>query len=193
MIVVQAVSLSPSVIGARPGPALPGAVPLTSRIGRAQEIGRVRALLRRTDVRLVTLTGPGGVGKTRLALGIAGTVGEDYADGAVVVGLASTLDPALVLPEIAQAMGMPPATPRAIDEHLQEMIGTKHLLLVLDNFEQALPAGPRLAALLASCPNVTLLMTSRAPLRVSGEREFAVPPPSPTLTGMASPSTERYP
>ena len=150
--------------------------PLTAFIGRSDEIGAVSALVARPDVRLVTLTGVGGVGKTRLALRVAEAVRDRFPDGAVFVPLASVRDPELVLPAIAQALGLRDGSPLPPFERLRSFILRQRILLVLDNFEQVTDAGPVLTELLAICPALTLLVTSRAPLRLSGERAFAVQP-----------------
>jgi len=133
-------------------------------------------------VRLLTLTGPGGVGKTRLLLAAAHDLTPDFADGVCLVPLAAISDPDFVLPAIAQALGLHETAHRSVLEEVQRALGEHSLLLLLDNFEQVLAAAPRLADLLAACPNLHLLVTSRAPLRLHGEREFAVSPlPLPDL------------
>jgi predicted ATPase/DNA-binding CsgD family transcriptional regulator len=127
-------------------------------------------------VRLLTLTGPGGVGKTRLLLAAAHVLTSVFADGVCFVPLAAISDPDFLLPAIAQALGLRETAARPVFEEVQRALDEQSLLLLLDNFEQVLAAAPRLADLLATCPNLHLLVTSRAALRLHGEHEFAVPP-----------------
>ncbi|MDP8956478.1 MAG: tetratricopeptide repeat protein [Actinomycetota bacterium] len=148
---------------------------LTSFVGRQRELDQCRQLLGET--RLLTLTGPGGTGKTRLAVQIADTTRDEFSDGAWFVALASVRDPELVPSTIAEALGLmetqgtrPPLD--LVIDHLQN----KEALLVLDNFEQIVPAGPLVTDLLNATNSVKVIVTSRAPLRLYGEREFPVPP-----------------
>jgi predicted ATPase/DNA-binding CsgD family transcriptional regulator len=155
-------------------------VPPTPFIGREEQIAEVCSLLGRTTLHLLTLTGPGGIGKTRLAISVFEDLRREFADGAYYVPLAALTNPGLVLPAIAQAMDVHQAGASSgqapLLERLQELIGHRHILLVLDNFEQVIDAAADLAVLLGSCPRLKLLVTSREVLRLSGEQIYPVPP-----------------
>jgi predicted ATPase/class 3 adenylate cyclase len=156
-------------------------VQLTSLIGREQEVVAVCSLLQRTDVRLVTLMGTGGIGKTRLGLAIATELLDMFADGVCFVPLASISDPVLVVPTIARLLGLEhthtgPWSVQVDMEYLKAFLQEKHFLLVLDNFEQVVLAAPDLTELLVTCPHLNILVTSRATLHLEGEHEFPVPP-----------------
>jgi predicted ATPase len=145
-------------------------LPITSTpfVGRERELPEIVELLSRDDVRMLTLTGPGGTGKTRLALQTAGLLSEHYPAGVWWVPLAALRESDLVLEAAAQAIGA--------KEKLTDHIGDRSMLLLFDNFEQVVDAATDVAELLAACPNLELLVTSREPLRITGEQEYPVPP-----------------
>jgi predicted ATPase/class 3 adenylate cyclase/DNA-binding CsgD family transcriptional regulator len=148
----------------------------TPLIGREREIATVVQLLRQENIRLVTLIGPGGSGKTRLGLQVAADLVDDFGDGVTFVALAPITDPALVTGQIAQAIGHSESGGQPLAESLKALLRNRHMLLLLDNFEQVVDAAPLVAELLADAPQMKVLVTSRAMLRISGEHEFAVPP-----------------
>jgi predicted ATPase/class 3 adenylate cyclase len=148
----------------------------TALLGRESEVAATRALLEQDGARIVTLTGPGGTGKTRLGLQAGAELIETYADGVWFVPLAAIADPALVVPAIAQPLGVREIPGEPLLTTLQEYLLKKHALLLLDNFEQVTGAAPAISALLAACPSLQVLVTSREPLRITGERELPVPP-----------------
>ena len=145
-------------------------------VGRQDELGEVRDLLRMPGVRVVTLTGAGGSGKTRLALRAAEGLLEPFKDGVFVVDLAPLGAAALVPSAIAAVLGVPPTAGRSTVDSLVTHVGDRELLLVLDNFEHVAAAAPDVATLIASTPMLRVLVTSRVPLRIQGEREVHVEP-----------------
>jgi predicted ATPase/class 3 adenylate cyclase len=147
---------------------------LTSFIGRAREVARVKELL--AETRLLTMTGPGGTGKTRMAIEAAAALLDEFADGCFFVPLSTISDPSLFLSTIARVLGVQEAGDRPITETLNEYLEPKEILLVLDNFEQILEAGPMVGDLLSHNPRLKFVVTSRAVLHVHGEHEFPVPP-----------------
>ena len=150
-------------------------VPPTPLVGRRLELTSVSALFRDEGARLVTLTGPGGTGKTRLSLAVANELEPELRDGALFVGLAPVSSPELLVPTIAEALEVQEGG-RPVADSVTEHLRGKRLLLVLDNFEQLLPAAPFVGELLAAAPRLWILATSRAPLRLAAEREYPVPP-----------------
>ncbi len=165
----------PSVPGARLSPVvLP--TPPTPLVGREAERAAASEYLRHPAVRLVTFSGAGGVGKTRLALQVARDVAPVFRDGVYFVDLAPITDPALVLAAIARGLGVKESADQPLLASVQRALAGKHLLLVLDNFEQVTAAAPLVAELLAAAPELKALVTSRTLLRLRGERELVVPP-----------------
>ncbi|HUG16854.1 MAG TPA: AAA family ATPase, partial [Thermomicrobiales bacterium] len=155
-------------------PASPLPRPRTSFIGREREVAEAGCLLASDDVALLTLTGPGGVGKTRLALQAAASAAGAFPDGVAFASLASVADPRLVLREIAQALGIQDAGNQPIAGALVGWLRGRAMLLVLDNLEHVIEVAPEIAGLLDACPRLTILAASRVPLRVSAEHEFQV-------------------
>jgi predicted ATPase/transcriptional regulator with XRE-family HTH domain len=159
--------------GANPPPRHDLPVPLSSFVGRTRELAELERCLGST--RLLTLTGPPGVGKTRLALAVAARQSEVFVDGVQFVSLAAICDPDLVPATIARSIGVEGTERQPLVDRLAEVLREARLLLLLDNFEQVAAAGPVLSKLLEACPRLAALVTSRTRLRVRGEREFAVP------------------
>jgi predicted ATPase/class 3 adenylate cyclase len=148
----------------------------TPLVGREREAGEVAERLRSEEVRLLTLTGPGGTGKTRLALQAAADLLEEFEDGVFFVALAAITDPELVPSTIAEPLGVMESAGQSLMESLKSYLRQKHLLLVLDNFEQVLEGASVVGELVAACPGLKVLATSRIPLRLYGEQEYAVLP-----------------
>jgi predicted ATPase/class 3 adenylate cyclase len=148
----------------------------TPLIGREQEVASVCGLLSRPEVRLVTLTGPAGVGKTRLGLQVAAELADQFTDGVFAVFLAPVSNPDLVVSALSQALGVTDMGTQPLLTLLKGALKDKHLLLLLDNFEQVVEAALQVADLLSACPRLKVLVTSRVVLHVRAEREFAVPP-----------------
>jgi predicted ATPase len=172
----------------------------TTIVGRDREIMEVSRLLQSPGTRLVTLTGTGGIGKTRLALELASVIEEHFSDGVVYVPLAPLDDPTLVVPTIAQVLGLREAGDRSLDEILHDSLLDRKMLLVLDNFERVLGASGNVADLLAATSELVILVTSRAPLRIRGEQEYPLDPlalPDPSRpraaeAGVESPAVQLF-
>ena len=175
-----------------PGRVPPAALPRppTRLIGRETDVAALATLLAQGDLQLVTLTGPGGTGKTRLALAVAAAERDRYRDGVVFVDLTPLSDPALVVPTIATAMGVRELAGEPLLQTLCRVLRERRMLLVLDNCEQVVDAAADVAALLAACPRVVMLATSRIPLHIRAEREVTVAPLSLPDPGRLPPLAE---
>src|SRR5215471_18959219 len=171
-------TIRPEMTGPSPRTRSPSPPPLppTALIGREQEMMRAMTFLQRDGVRLLTLTGPSGIGKTRLGIQLAQELGERFEDGVVFVALAPLRDPPLLPATLAQALGLRESPRNLVSEQVQDYLQEKQLLLVLDNFEQIRQAALFIADQLASCPRLQILVTSRAPLHVRGEQELTIAP-----------------
>jgi predicted ATPase len=162
---------------------------LTPFVGRAKEVGEVASLVASPSARLVTLSGPGGIGKSRLAYEVAATVAGEFPDGVAVVPLAAVADPQLVVPAIARVLDVKESAERTLVENLKELLRAKRMLLLLDNFEHVVAAAHLVAGVLEASPHLKLLVTSRAVLFVRGEIEYRVP--ALALPGTLGPCTAR--
>ena len=150
-------------------------IPATPFLGRAVELAEVISLISRTETRLLTMTGAGGSGKTRLALRLAQASAPDYRDGAWFVAFADITDPDLIIPTICQALRLTEQPDMTLTERLQAWLRPRSLLLLLDNLEQLAADAAALGVLLASCPGLMLVVTSREPLRLASEQQYEVP------------------
>lgn len=166
--------------------------PVTSLIGREWQIAAVCALMRQADIRLLTLTGPAGVGKTRLGVQVAQRLFDDFDGGVLFVALAPVRDPALVPLSIAQVLGLKETATRPVIEQIKDELHGRRVLLALDNFEHVLSAAPAIADLLGSAPALKVIVTSRAVLRLSGEHEFRVPPLELPAQALSPTDWEQY-
>jgi len=165
-------------------------LPLTSFIGREHDIAAASQLLQRDDVRILTLHGPGGTGKTRLSIEIAGHLLSEFQDGCYFVPLAPLTDPNLMLAAVATAVGIAKTPDRPLIETLQYCLDRKQMLLVLDNFEHIVEAAPEVHRLLTACPRLKILISSRMKLDISGEHGYGVSPLAlPHRAGTPSPES----
>jgi predicted ATPase/class 3 adenylate cyclase len=168
----------------------------TPLLGRAREVAELTSLVRRDDVRLVTLTGTGGTGKTRLGQQVAAELADTFPDGVWFVRLARVSDPGLMLSTIARTLGLQEMGSRPLEEQVRGFLRTKHLLLLLDNFEHLAVAAPQVGALLEESPRLKALVTSRVPLHLRGEKEYPVAPlalPPVIVSARAAPPRTQLP
>jgi predicted ATPase/class 3 adenylate cyclase len=163
----------------------------TTLIGREKELAEILNRLTSDEVRMLTLTGPGGTGKTRLGLQAAADLIDRFEHGVYFIDLASIRDPEAVLPAIARTLGVREASYRPVLEELREQLQAREMLLLLDNFEQVTAAAPKVVELLQACPHMKMLVTSREPLRVRAEYIFPVPPLTLPATGLKQPPIEQ--
>ena len=173
-ILNQDTAVEPPPRGA-PAPPANIPVPATAFVGRERELAELAALLRRGGTRLLTLTGAGGSGKTRLALRVAETCAAEYRDGTWFAAFADIADPELIAPTICQTLELGEVAGLAPARRLEQWLGERRVLLVLDNLEQLADGSAVLAMLLSACPGLTLLVTSREPLHLAGEQQYEVP------------------
>lgn len=170
--------------------------PRNKLIGRERELLMAKEMLRRDDIALVTLTGAGGIGKSRLGIQVALELQDQFPDGIYLVGLEALTDPELVIPTLARALGIAEtAGPGPLSEMLKGLLHEKQVLLVLDNFEQVLAAASQVADLMESCPRTKFLITSRAPLHLRAERQLLIPPLTvpPIGDGLTPEMLQKYP
>ena len=158
-------------------------IPATEFVGRVSELAELERLLRDQRTRVVTIVGPGGSGKTRLALELAHEIGASFRDGVAWVSLETVRDPELVPSTVARVLGVAESSEQEITTILGGLLRERRLMLVLDNFEQVLDGARLVAELVEGCPELCVLVTSRAPLRIRGEREFPLPPLPVAETG----------
>ena len=182
----------PAALPLAPGTSLPASA--TELIGRQDQLAEIRALLASAPVRLLTLLGPPGIGRTRLALEAVAELWGHFAQGICFVDLAPVSDPGLVMSAIGSALGQGEGGARSIADAVKGYLRGQHLLLVLDNFEQVDAAAPQVAALLAAAPRLTVLATSRVPLHLYGEYAYQVPPLTfpPSATVLTVDQSSRY-
>jgi len=186
-ILRQDPSLTAGAAPPRPAPELPAAP--TPLVGRRLELAAASALFRGPDVRLLTLTGPGGIGKTRLALALAAELSDGFPGGVWFVDLAPVFEPELVAATVAHTLGVDESS-RPVAETIAEQLGDRSALLVLDNFEHVLDAAGLVSELLRRAPRLRALVTSRSVLSLAGEHEYPVPPlPLPELVGTPEPAS----